>query len=263
MWHGCIAQPTEQRKVRQHHSNMGTSRLIHQKLNALIHSSGSCWSTKHCAPPVSSSLRQHKSTTYRTETISTQYYSILALTCKGIMLDSAHLFSLHLSTILFLFCGLPLQCLFLLHLRCTCQVASPRPYQLYSCFPCFSVPSSPGSVLMYFLHAQTHSSSLLSLTETNSPFASVLPAMLAPLIQLIPAVCPKKTPGICIQPQSQGKQRTNVRTQYTANCPCKPKMFHHEWNIFPASPTERKNCIKLWQYLLLRALASLAITPYI
>lgn len=137
--------PREQGKVRQHCGDTATSRLVQQKLNALASPSGTCRCTKHRSPPVSPSLSQHKSTTYGTEIICPQHQSGLVLTRRGIVPDSAHLFSLHLSTIISLLCGLALQRLLLLHLRCTRQVASPRSYQPYSCFPCFSVPSSPGS----------------------------------------------------------------------------------------------------------------------
>lgn len=239
MWPGCIAWPTEQRKVMQHHSNTGTSRLIQQKLNALACSSGTCWSTRHCAPPVSPSLRQDKSTTYGTETISTQYYSSLALTCRGIILDSAHLFSLHLSTIICLFCGLPLQCLLLLHLRCTCQVASPRPYQLYSCFPCFSVPSSPGSESWHIYSMPRLRAALYCLLlkpRAHLYPASLLPATLAPLTQLIPGVCPKKTPGICIQTQSWGKQTSGLSTLQIAHV--NPKCSNMSAVILPLLPPQ-------------------------
>lgn len=157
------------------------------------------------------SLSQHKSP------ISGLHKSSL-LAGRTIIPNSAHLCSLHLSTTLLLFCGLALQCFLLLHLRCTCQVASPRPYQLYFCFPCFSVAPSPGSESWHIsstprLMAVPHC--LLLKPRAHYKLLSSQPGLLLSLTTFLEYIL--KTPGICTQTQSQGKQRTN-KHQDSAGC---------------------------------------------
>lgn len=151
------------------------------------------------------SSSQHKSPT------SGLHKSSLALAGRGIIPNFAHLCHLHLSTTLLLFCGLAFQSLFSLHLRWTCQVASPRPYQLYFCFPCFSVAPSPGSESCYIsstprLTAGPHCL-LLKPRAHYKLFWSSEPGLVLSLTTFLEYIL--KTPGICTQTQPQGKQRTN------------------------------------------------------
>lgn len=113
---GCTVQPLEQRMVRQHPSNTDTSRLVQHKLNALAYTGGvACAQNTFSFHFLSSS--HHKSPT------PGLHESSLVLGGRGIIPNSAHLCSLYLSTTSLLFCGLALQCLVFLHLRCTCQVS--------------------------------------------------------------------------------------------------------------------------------------------
>lgn len=119
-------------------------------------------------------------------------------------------------------------------------------------------------ILTYFLHTQTHGSSSLSPAETKSPLqTSVLPARLAPLTHHIPGVHLKNPRDLhtdTITRETKNKQTSGLSRLQSAQV--NPNMGAVMYLYFPASPTENKNFMKCWQYLLVRTLASSAVMLY-
>lgn len=161
------------------------------------------------------SSSQHKSPTSRL------HESSLALASWGIIPNSAHLCSLHLSRALLL----------LLWAGLTVLVIAPPQMCLSGGFtktvPTLFLLSLLVSgtqpwlrILTYFLHTQTHGRSSLSPAENKSPLKSSQRGLLLSLTTFLEYTL--ETPGICTQTQSWGKQRPNKHKD-SVKCPGKPK----------------------------------------
>lgn len=119
-------------------------------------------------------------------------------------------------------------------------------------------------ILTYFLHTHTPGRPSLSPAETKSPLkTSVLPAGFGPLTHHIPGVHlenPRDLHTDTITGETKNKQTSGCSRLQSAQV--NPNMSAVIYLYFPASPTENKNFMKCWQYLLVRAPASSAAMLY-